>query len=98
MQDQTATPTVQPNVMSRFPEAPPTPLIKHLPEPFRPSPPTSCETCPNATWFQTLDGSIKCHCSSLNAITWHPKEKTPILECDAREIALMIKQAEQENG
>lgn len=88
-QDPTATPIVQPNAMSKFSDAPPTPLIKHLPEPFRPNPSTSCETCPNAIWFQTLDDSIKCSCRALNAITWHPKEKNPIIECDAREIALM---------
>ena len=74
MQDQTVTPTVQPNAMSRFPDAPPTPLIKHLPEPYRPNPSTSCETCPSAIFFQTLDGSTKCHCSTLNVISWHDKE------------------------
>lgn len=89
MQDPTDTPIAQPNTMSRFPDAPPTPLIKHLPEPYRPNPSTSCETCPSAIFFQTLDGSTKCHCSTLNVISWSDKETNPVTECDGREIALM---------
>lgn len=96
MNDQTDMQAAMPNLMTRFPDAPPTPLIKHLPEPFRPNPSTSCETCPNASFFQTLDGLIKCHCRAFNLISWHSNERNPVLECDARESALMLAAASAE--
>lgn len=94
--NQTATPIVRPNAMTQFPDALPTPLIKFLPEDYRPNPSTSCETCPNAIFFQALDGLMKCHCSAMSVISWQTGEKNPITECDGREMALLAKKAKAE--
>ena len=94
--NQTATPIARPNAMTQFPDALPTPLIKFLPEDYRPNPSTSCETCPNAVFFLALDGLIKCHCSAMSVISWQTGEKNPITECDGREMALLAQRAKAE--
>ena len=83
------------NAMTRFPDAAPTPLIKHLSVEKQPHPPTSCDTCPEATFYQVRSGLVKCHCKLLNAITYETGDTNVITECDGREMAL-LREAEAE--
>lgn len=64
-------------------------LTEHQPVPY-----PACATCPASVWFTTKK-ALRCFCSVMRMLTWDGDE-APVMNCDARELAVVKLKKEME--
>lgn len=61
--------------------------LKIMPQDLQPAPYPACADCPASVWFNTIR-SLRCYCTVMRAMVWDGEEQ-PVMNCDAREAAIV---------